>query len=175
MGTTLDITINFCKSAQDCSLESSDWIAIFSVLINSGLAYWIVKTIQNRLTNKRTLKDHLISEVIELRSNYRDFFNNLYTNKTYPKTVTPYLKLMNIKIVDLMDIIKKEYKIKNDLLIPYQVELGELITNNHDFISQFNENRTPMKFSANSLNEIIKFQQDNNKLFNDLIIQINKA
>lgn len=78
------------------SLEESDIIAIIGVIINAFLAIWIVKTLQNNLANKRYLKDHLIQEVKDLRSEYKKFLNELYQGKLRPKQILPWFKLMNI-------------------------------------------------------------------------------
>ncbi|TND09852.1 MAG: hypothetical protein FD123_780 [Bacteroidetes bacterium] len=155
-------------------LEPSDWIEIFGILINAGLAIWIVITIQNRLTNKRVLKDYFISEVKDLRNEYKICLSNLYTGKTYPKSVTPWFKLMNIKVNDLMKILQEQYKIDKDILKPYQNDLRELITEDENFIKQF-KNDKPIEFNDSSKNSFMKFQQQNNSLFNKLIISINEA
>ena len=154
-------------------ITPTDWIAIFGVLVNALLAYWIVRTIQNKLTNKRVLKDHFISEIKEIRQEYKTHLNSLYTNNTHPHRVIPWFKLMNIKIDDLISIINTKYKIDKEILKPYQIELQEFITNNKDFISHFNSDK--VIFSEKSRIQIIKFQQTHNKLFNDIIININDA
>jgi len=168
MGTT------FCCLNPLCSLGASDWVAVLGLLVNSALAFWIVKTIQNRLTNRRVLKDHFISEIKEIRNEYRYCLNNLYSNKSIAKSLIPWFKLMNIKVTDLMSFIHTKYKIDKVKLIPYQRELQELITNNEDFISQF-ESDKPVCFSEKSRSLIIKFQQEHNQIFNDIIIKINDS
>jgi len=157
-----------------CSLESSDWIHLIGILINSGLAIWIVRTIQNKLTNRRVLKDHFISEIKEIRNEYRNYMNNLCSNNIYPKRAIPWFKLMNIKIEDLMSCINDKYNIDKKSLLPYQNELRELITENVDFIQQFKSGKLVV-FSEQSLNSFIKFQQENNQLFNHLIIKVNDS
>lgn len=168
MGTTC-CCLNFL-----CSLDASDWISLLGIVVNSFLAFWIVKTIQNRLTNKRVLKDHFINEVKEIRNEYRNCLSNLYSSKTHPKTVLPWFKLMNIKINDLMNILNKKYKIDTKYLMPYQYDLQELVTNNKDFINQFKEDKSVL-FSDISKVQFLKFQQDNNQIFNELIIKINDS
>ena len=59
----------------------SDWISIIGIIINSSLSIWLVITIQNRLTNKRVLKDHFITEIKDIRSEYKIFLNNLYSKQ----------------------------------------------------------------------------------------------
>jgi len=167
MGTTC-CCLNFFSS-----LEPADWITLFGVLVNAGLAYWIVRTIQNKLTNKRVLKDHFINEMKDIRNEYKTCLNNLYSNCTHPHRVIPWFKLMNIKVDDLMTIIHTKYCIDKAKLKPYQVELQELITNNEDFMAQFNNDK--VVFTQSSRTQLIQFQQSHNQLFNEIIIAINDA
>jgi hypothetical protein len=162
-----------CSLSFFCSLEAADWIALLGVIVNAVLAYWIVRTIQNKLTNKRVLKDHFINEVKDIRNEYKTCLNNLYSNSTHPHLVIPWFKLMNIKIDDLMTIINTKYKIDKNNLKPYQIELPDLITNNHDFMAQYNSDK--VRFSESSRTQLIKFQQSHNQLFNKIIIAINDA
>lgn len=156
-----------------CLLSVSDWIQIITIIVNIGLTVWIVTIIQNKLTNRRSLKDYVIDEIKGFRQEYRIFFNNLCSNKVQPQTVLSWFKLMNIKINDLMEIIDKQYNVNKDTLAPFQNELRTLITENEDFISCFNRPR--IEFSATSQSSIIKFQQENSHLFNEIIVLINEA
>lgn len=156
-----------------CTLEAADWIALFGVIVNAVLAFWIVKTIQNKLTNKRVLKDHFINEIKDIRNEYKTCLNNLYSNTTHPQRVIPWFKLMNIKVDDIMSITHLKYSIDKEKLKPYQIELQELITNNEDFMAQYNGEK--VVFSQTSRTQLIKFQQSHNQLFNEIIIAINDA
>lgn len=157
-----------------CTLSTSDWVNIFGFAVNAGLAIWIVRTIQDNQNNRRVLKDHFICEVKELRNAYKDCLNNLHGGKTLPHAVTPWFKLMNIKVNDLMVILNSKYRIQIDKLLPYQAVLPELVTDSDDFIKQFKSDK-PVKFSEETKKALIKFQQEHNQLFNDLIILINDA
>lgn len=168
MGTTC------CCLSSLSSIEFSDWIDLLGIIVNSFLAFWIIRTIQTRLNNKRILKDHFITEMKDIRNDYKSFFTNLYGNQMYPKTPTPWFKLMNIKVNDLLEIMHAKYQIDKTILLPYQLTLQELITNNVDFIKQFKIDK-PIKFSEDSRIKFIKFQQENNHLFNDIIVKINDA
>lgn len=152
----------------------SDWINIIGIIINSSLSIWLVITIQNRLTNKRVLKDHFITEIKDIRSEYKIFLNNLYSNNIRVKSVIPWFKLMNIKVIDIMRTINEIYKIDENILNPYQNDLRELVTENEDFINSFYLGQNII-FSDSSKTKIIEFQQENNNLFNRLIIEINKG
>lgn len=167
MGTTC-CHIDFLSS-----ITTENWIDIFGVVVNALLAYWIVRTIQNKLTNKRVLKDHFINEIKEIRNDYKTCLNNLYTNNTHPHRVIPWFKLMNIKVDDIMEIIHLKYKVNKSKLKPYQIELQELITNNHDFMAHYNNEK--VNFSEQSKAQIIKFQQTHNQIFNEIIMSINDS
>jgi hypothetical protein len=156
------------------SLDHSDFVEIFGVMVNSLLAYWIVRTIQTNLTNKRVLKDHFINEIKDIRNEYKNCLNNLYSNRTHPKLVIPWFKLMNIRVGDTMNLINNKYNIETTKLNPYQITLQELVTNNEDFMNQF-KNDSPVEFSENSKIQLIKFQQENSQLFNEIIIAVNDA
>ena len=153
-------------------LTNSDWIELIGIIINSLLAIWIVVTIQSNLNNRRVLKDHFICEIKNIRDAYKNQLNIIYSEKCVPQDMIPWFKLMNIKINDIMKIISKRYKIDIKKLEPYQLELRNIVTENEDFISQFKKNE-PMKISSQFKNDLIKFQQTNNYIFNDLIILIN--
>lgn len=156
-----------------CILSTSDWVQIASIVVNVGLTIWIVIILQNKLTNRRSLKDYVIEEIKGFRQEYRTFFNNLCSNKVQAQTVLAWFKLMNIKITDLMDIVDKQYNIDKNTLAPFQNELRDLITENEDFIRCFQSKS--IEFSTTSQSSIIKFQQDNSHLFNKIIVLINEA
>jgi hypothetical protein len=167
--------------ASDCYLNNlsfaltlADWISLIGIIINSILAYWIVRTIQNKLTNKRVLKDHFISEIKEIRGEYKEFLNNLYSSKIHSGKVIPWFKLMNIKVDNILDLAVRRYRLDNKALNPYQNQLRDLITDNVDFINQFGLD-VPLNLSQDSKNQLIRFQQQHNHLFNEIIIKINDA
>lgn len=153
-------------------LTGSNIINILGIGVNSLLAVWIVRTLQSNLTNKRYLKDHLIQEVKDLRSEYKRFLNELNSGNLKPRRILPWFKLMNIKVQDTMEIISQKYDVKEDLLKSYQVDLRELVTELEEFNLNFKDNKV-ITLKESSLRELIKFQQTNNSRFNSLIITIN--
>ncbi|PBQ30548.1 hypothetical protein CNR22_01770 [Sphingobacteriaceae bacterium] len=156
-----------------CGLEASDWINIIGVLVNAGLGLWVVLTIQSRATNRRILKDHFISEVKNIRDEYKEFLSKLYGNSIAPKTVVPWFKLMNVKAADLLNLLDQRYSIHKKMLDAYQVELRELITNSPEFNAQFNNTR--LELSVDLQNKVIRFQQNSSYVFNHIITKINDA
>ncbi len=163
------ITIDLCQS-----LDSSDWVDIVAIIINSILALWIISRLQNKITNKRVLKDHFITEIREIRNEYKQYLKNLYADSVNPKTIIPWFKLMNIKVSDTMMYLNTKYKIEPTLLNPYQNDLRELITENPEFNNQFKD-KIVLTLSPEFKTQLVTFQQTNSKLFNEIIVKINDA
>tara|TARA_R110002167_G_scaffold71696_9_gene202210 strand:+ start:7667 stop:8161 length:495 start_codon:yes stop_codon:yes gene_type:complete len=155
-----------------CTIDNSDVIEIIGIVVNSILAIWVVKSLQNNLTNKRYLKDHLIQEVKDLRSEYKKFLNDLYGGKLKPQQVLPWFKLMNIKTQDTMDLIHQRYGVDKDTLKNYQIELRNLVTEQEEFNENYKENKN-IKLRESSFRDLLIFQQENNSKFNKLIIDVN--
>lgn len=166
------------------SLSTSDCILFWQtiiigvqtlcVAISAGLAIWLARTIQNRLTNRRVLKDYLIQEIKELRTEYRDFFKKIYTDDGIKGSETlSWLKLMQLKGDDLLKIANKRYRIDLKILNPYQIDLPEIITENEEFNAQFKS--MYISFTENSRRKFNMFEQMNDHLFNEIIILINDA
>lgn len=160
----------------DCNLIStlntSDYISVVGIIVNSLLAIWIVRTLQSNLANKRYLKDHLIQEIKNLRNEYSKFLNELNSGNMKPQKVAPWFKLMNIKVHDTMELVNEKYKIDKDLLKNYQVELRDLVTEFEEFNTNYRKNCN-IQLGSQSLRHLIQFQQKNQSKFNKLIININ--
>lgn len=163
-----------CLRTALCSISTSDWINIGGVFANLCLTIYIVKVVQNKLTNRRVLKDHLINELKELRTEYRSWIDDYSRNKINSSQVIPWFKLMNIKTADLMKILEAKYEIDVNLLNPFQIELREIITDDDTFIQAFSS-KTEIHLSKESQNTLIRFQQQHNHIFNDIIIGINNS
>ncbi|MBK3516673.1 hypothetical protein [Carboxylicivirga marina] len=159
---------------QEICLSASEMIEASGIIINAILAYWIVRTIQDKLTNKRVLKDHFIEEIKEIRETYREKLKVLYTGNARPKGLLPWFKLMNIKIEDLLKLAHDKYQIDTSTLRPFQVELLEIVTENEDYEKNFRDNNK-IEYSEVVKTEIMQFQQNNNHIFNELIIKINDS
>jgi len=125
------------------------------------------------LANKRYLKDYLIAEIKDLKAEYGKFLSELYSGKSKPKRITPWFKLMNIKVQDTMEIVSKKYKIDKGILKNYQIELRNFVTDLEEFESNYKKDNY-IQLSSKSQGELIQFQQDNNSKFSSLIIKINE-
>lgn len=155
-------------------IKTADLITMGGIFVNAILAVWVVYNLQKNQKNARILKDHFINEAKELRSAYAEFFFGLYNGTIQAKTVIPWFKLMDIKVNDLMGLLRKKYKVDIDFLLPYQNELNARVTGNPDYSAYFNLPQSII-FSESSKNSFMRFEQKNNHLFNDLIVKINDA
>ena len=162
-----------CCCVTEPIFDTGNYIDIIAIIVNVLLTIWIVFVFQDRSNNKRILKDLYINEIKELKNDYKIYLTNLYNCKVSPKNIIPWFKLMNIKVTDIMEEINCIYKIDKNILYPYQNELRDLLTDNEDFNNQFNDEK--LNLSSNSKNSLIKFQQEKNKLFNQIILKINNS
>lgn len=155
------------------NLLTSDIINLIGLIVHSILAVYIVIILQKNLANKRHLKDFLISEIKDIRFEYKRFFNELCSGNLRAKRIIPWLKLLNIKSYDTLNIINKKYEVKKNYLNSYQVELRELVTELDEFNSNYNENKK-LALKEESFSKLIKFQQENSSKFSSIIIMINE-
>ena len=160
-----------CECISDNSFQLSDLINIISIAVNIILTLIIVYVVQKNVNNKRVLKDHYINEIKVIREEFRNHLNSLYAGKLCPKNIIPWYKLMSIKLYDLAIDLNDTYCSRLDIFNEYQNTLRDLITESNDFNIQFNN--STLVVSPKLKNDIIKFQQNNSKTFNELIVYIN--
>jgi len=175
MGNALYYCITFSNWSRSDIINF--WYTLITglgILINSGIALYIVSNIQKNQVNKRLIKDHLISEIKDIRNDYKDLLSNLTNGVILPSSILPWFKLMNIKINDIMSLAKKKYNVETDYLKPYTDDLRDLITENKEFEAIFNST-TSVSLSNGFRMNIIAFQQKHNHLFNELVIDVNDA
>jgi hypothetical protein len=156
------------------SLEFSDYIEIFGIIVNFILAIWIVQTIQNKLTNKRVLKDHFICEIKELRLEYNDYIKNCYAGNLIPQETLRWFKLINIKTIHLMNDVQDLYKVSCPELTSFHNDLRDIITNSTEYSTNFRPN-TPVVFSSITKRQMDLIQLTHYGLFNKLVRLVNDA
>lgn len=169
MGNALKIVFVF-----NWSFDFSNVIDAIAIIVNSGLAIWIVKTIQNKLTNKRVLKDHFISEIKDLRYDYNEYIKSAYSGDLLPKSITRWFKIKNIKKNHLVGHLNRLYSVSASDLNTFHKELRELITNSPEYIANFRDN-SPLVFTVITKIKIDKLQTKYFDVFNKIIIDINDS
>lgn len=156
------------------TFDFSNFIDLLGIIVNSALAFWIVRTIQNKLTNKRVLKDHFISEIKEIRSEYNEYIKNIYNGSVVPQEALRWFKLQNIKKIHLMEDVTNIYKISSPQLTTFHTDLRELVTNSPEFSNNYRSN-LPVSFSTATKRELDRIQLTYNGIFNKLIIKVNDS
>lgn len=100
-------------------LPLSDIIDIISVIVDGigiivagSVAIRVVNTIQKRIDNQRSIKKHLIDEVIEIRRSYREIINQTTCGELRPKDIKSRLRVLSSRITDLINLINIQFKPK---------------------------------------------------------------
>lgn len=156
-------------------LTSSDWISIAGILVELLLAVWIIKKIEEKSASKRALKDLLISEIKDIREDYRLFFSELINDDLDVKLIIPNFKSRNIRNTNLLQLLKQQkYITSESVLNTYMFDLLQIITDSDDFAESLRSGGK-LKVSKELINEINKFRSNNVKIFSDLIISVNNG
>ena len=153
-----------------------DWIEISlrlgAIIVPSVVAWLIGNTIKNKLDNKKSLRDHILREILEIRNNYRQLLDSVRIGTIKPKVVKTKLSVFSIRITDLMKLIKKgDNDVSKDFLLPYQLDFSQLITEDDNFIFKYKDNEE-FTISDVTYSSLLDFENKNNHLFNDLILAI---
>ncbi len=152
----------------------SAWTSIIGTLASLIFGFWIASNLQRKLTSKRVLKDHLINEVKTLNDFYFDFINELIEDKRNVKGLISLFKTMNVKIKKIMEIIHDHYGISPLFLTTYQIGLRNIILECSEYESAFSSGGI-LKVSEETINKLMVFRQQNEHLFNELILKINNS
>ncbi|WP_071146173.1 hypothetical protein [Bacteroides ihuae] len=170
----MDLILTSINNITKEEMGYSEWIDLFGIIITALLSWWIVNTIQKRIDNQRTLKDHLISEILSIRTDYRLMLIDIKTGESHPKYLKIKLKDLNIKTTDIMKIVSNKYRIDNKYLKHYQHDLNWLITDNEEYVNSFKTD-SKIILSQESMIHFLIFEANNDHLFNDLIVRINDS
>lgn len=164
-------------------MNCTDIIAIVSVVIDflgiivaAWVAVWIVNTIQKKIDNLRSIKDHLINEIVEIRRLYREMIEKTINGEYRPRDVKRQLRLLSARVTDLIRLINAQFNncVDRDFLLPYQLDLNIMITYDEHFENAFRNNDL-FSLNAISQNDLARFLAEKDHLFNELIVIINKA
>lgn len=164
-------------------MNCTDIIAIVSVVIDfigiiagAGVAIWVVNSIQKKIDNLRSIKDHLINEIVDIRGLYREMIEKTINGEYRPRDVKRQLRLLSARVTDLISLTNAQFNncVNRDFLLPYQLDLGIMITYDENFENAF-RNNAQFSLNANSQNTLARFLAEKDHLFNELIIIINKA
>lgn len=164
-------------------MNCTDIIAIVSAVIDflgiivaAWVAVWIVNTIQKKIDNLRSIKDHLINEIVDIRRLYREMIEKTINGEYRPRDVKRQLRLLSARVTDLIRLANAQFNncVNRDFLLPYQLDLSIMITYDENFENAFRNNDL-FSLNAISQNDLARFLAEKDHLFNELIVIINKA
>lgn len=155
-----------------CTISLSDWIAIISLLVTSGIGIWIGSTVQRNLTNNRALKEYYIGEIKLINEDYSEFLNCLFKGATTSKDVQEWFKVMNIRIETIQSSIVAELNILPEVLANH-ITMKQFVTNSNEFNSCYQQNS--LILTASTRNTILEIHKNFKNSFVKVIIDINKA
>ena len=164
-------------------MDCADKIAIisvavdcFGILVAALVAVWVVYSIQKRIDNQRSIKDHLVNETVEIRRLYREIIEKITNGECRPKDVKRQLRLLSARVTDLISLANIQFKksVGKDFLLAYQLDLNVLITDDENFENAFMHNDL-FSLAPDSQRELVRFSIEKDHLFNELIAAVNKA
>lgn len=154
-------------------LKIGEMIDIIAIIVNIIIGAIIVIIVQKRLSDDRGVKDYFIQEVGEIKTDYTKFINLIFKNKTQPKFVLEWFKIMSSRVFHLEQFLEHDLKIKNVDLKVLNRSIQRLITNDSDFNNSFNKSSyNPNSLTKHQISELVK---DLKYAFVHTIIRINKA
>jgi hypothetical protein len=155
-----------------CEINWEILVNFIGIIVNGFLAWWIVNSIQKRMKDERTIKDHFILEIKDLRGDCRGLLTSIFSGKRTPDEMIFSLKLIGIKSTHLLDIFDTNFKISKNYLNQYLVEINQIITDDSNFIANANTNNK-ITLSDQTQRAILRFQAQHQMVFNNLILLVN--
>ncbi len=156
---------------------AQDWLSVIDTFI--ALSGWIITVIiairiNGKLDSERTLKNHFIDEVKEIRDYEESIFRYVIDNSIKPQRLKSMMGNLNTRVSDLMSLLENQYNIQNGFLNAFQWKYSQIISDDDDYTNNFREDRE-FSFNHNLIKNYTNYRVDKLRLFNDLIVNINKA
>lgn len=159
-----------------CSqLATSDIISICDIVITSILGIWIAVGVQRSLTKNRYLREYFISELNNIRDEYKQFFSDIYESRLNAKSIKDRLKVINVRIDSFERSIYSIYKL-DDFSIQIKkvhIEIQQYITGEDEFNQQYKND--VVSFSSAIKSDILKKQSELVEAITHSVIAINSA
>jgi len=153
-------------------IQLSNAIAILDIIITIVIAVWIGIFIQRNFTTVRAVKEYFISENQEIRNNYNNFLEGIYTGDAKPSEVQEWFKIMTMRIDIYEDFLKKEFHVHPKMSKQHN-KIKYLITGSDELNEQYRSESfsllTPTKTDLHKIHRDFTIAQTR------LVVEINKA
>ena len=161
-----------------CSLPfAQDWLSIIDTLITLagwGITLYLAININHKMDSERTLKNHFIEEVKEVRSHEEDIFQYIISNEIKPQKLKSMMGNLNTNVSDLMSLLKEQYGIDDNYLNAFQWKYSQMIIDDDDFTANYKED-SGFHLNTKLIRTFASYRADKLCLFNNLIVKINNA
>ena len=159
-------------------LSSSDWLSLASILVDvvgvivaAFVGVWIVRIVQTKLDNERMFKDHMASEVLSLRQSYRKFIDDACVGDLKPRAFKEEIANVNQLATDIISILNENFGIDKKVLMPYQMDLNYLISENKNYALSYRLDDS-VSFDHAFVSELKEFSSTHDKVFNLIVKSI---
>ena len=115
---------------------------------------------QYRLTKNRYLREYFISELNNIRDEYKLFFSDIYESRLNAKSIKDRLKVMNVRIDSFERSIHSIYKLDNFSIQikKVHIEIQQYITGEDEFNQQYKNDA--VSFSSAIKSDILRKQSE---------------
>jgi len=144
---------------------------VLKFLVPSGVALYVGNQIKKKLDNEKGLREIIISEIKDIRLNYRTLINDVNSGDHKPLDIKRRLSELSTKATDTITLLNKKYSVDKSYFLPYQLELNKIITDDEEFIDKFKENQA-FTLTKKCASELSDFSKKYDHLFNDLIFTL---
>lgn len=142
-----------------------------SIIVTAFMAVWVVRSVQQKIDNERTLKDHLAHEIIDLRKDTRSFFAVVIKGGLKAGEIKRGHYRLSTHVNDLLTLLNKKYKIDKKYLKAYRQNVMKIIEKDDAYTNAFAGNEV-VTLNDNTVAELHKVEVDNDHLFNDILLKI---
>lgn len=146
-------------------------VAIFSIVVTSFIAIWVVIKIQKRLEDDKALRDYLVNNLIYIRKVYRDLFVQINAGKAKAKDTKRLLSGQNQLMTDVLKMGKNKYNLEDKDFNSWSTELSLLVETSEKYNDAYAKNKV-FKLSTNELDDIAVSSNTFEQIITDLILQL---
>lgn len=155
------------------NLQTSHVIDIIGIFTNIILGAVIVWMIQKKLSDDRGVKDYFISEVREIRDDYKHFVNKMLQKQINSKFAVEWFKNMSIKIGQLEYFLKYKLEIDDATITMNNRKIHKIVTDSTEFNNGFSKNAFGLMPRTNS--EMMEAFKELKFAFIEIIVKVNRA
>lgn len=163
---------SFHWTVADWLQASNICVTICSIIVTAWVAIWVVQSLQKKIDTESTLRNHFAQEVIQLRTDTREYIQNLLSKKEYSVVIKRNHFQFQKRVNDLLNLLNEKYDIDNiNSLKAYRTELSSIIDRDINYIKKYNISQK-IHLTDETKKQISKLHADNDHIFNEILLKI---